>query len=65
MFKRCVSVAFLVAAAPTAAFAGAWTLPEGTGQWLAMLTAATSTSYFDGSGLASTPGLSLSGCSLD
>jgi protein XagA len=46
---------FLVAATPSAAFAGAWTLPEGTGQWLAMLTAATSTSYFDGRGLASTP----------
>jgi hypothetical protein len=29
-------------------------LPEGTGQWLATLTAASSTSYFDGSGRAST-----------
>jgi protein XagA len=41
-------------AAQRAALAGAWTLPEGTGQWLASLTAATSTSYFDNSGLAST-----------
>jgi hypothetical protein len=41
--------------APAAAFAGAWTLPQGTGQWLASLTAATSTEYFDNNGLASTP----------
>jgi hypothetical protein len=42
-------------AAPAVAFAGAWTLPQGTGQWLASLTAATSTDYFTNSGLASTP----------
>ena len=42
-------------AAPAAAFAGAWTLPEGTGQWLATLAAATSTGYFASGGLASTP----------
>ena len=42
-------------AAPAVAFAGAWTLPQGTGQWLASLTAATSTNYFDNSGLVSTP----------
>jgi protein XagA len=35
--------------------AGAWTLPEGTGQWLATLTASTATSYFTSNGLASTP----------
>jgi hypothetical protein len=40
---------------PSAAWAGAWTLPEGTGQWLTTLTAATSTSYLEGNGLASTP----------
>jgi hypothetical protein len=40
---------------PSAAWAGAWTLPEGTGQWLTTLTGTTSTSYFTDSGLASTP----------
>lgn len=42
-------------AAPAVAFAGAWTLPQDTGQWLASLTAATSTDYFTNGGLASTP----------
>ncbi len=38
------------------AWAGAWTLPDGTGQWLTTLTAATSTSYLEGSApLAATP----------
>ncbi len=55
MLKRCVGAVLLVMAAPAAAFAGAWTLPEGTGQWLASLTAATATDYFDSGGLASTP----------
>jgi hypothetical protein len=45
----------LVLAAPSAACAGAWTLPEGTGQWLAGLTAGTATNYFDNSGLTATP----------
>ena len=52
---RCVGAVLLVIATPAVAFAGAWTLPQGTGQWLASLTAATSTNYFDNSGLASTP----------
>jgi protein XagA len=52
---RCVALAFGAIAAPTAAIAGAWTLPDSTGQWLATLTASTSTSYFTGGGLASTP----------
>lgn len=55
MRKRCVGLALGLLFVPSAAWAGAWTFPEGTGQWLAMLTAATSTSYFDGSGLASIP----------
>ncbi len=55
MLKRCIVAVLFVMAAPAAAFAGAWTLPQGTGQWLASLTAATSTNYFDGDGLASTP----------
>ena len=40
---------------PSAAWAGAWTLPDGTGQWLTTLTGTTATSYFTGGGLASTP----------
>jgi protein XagA len=52
--KVCVGFVLGLLSAPSFAWAGAWTLPQGTGQWLAMLTAATSTSYFSG-GLASTP----------
>ena len=55
MLKRCVCFVLFVLAVPSTASAGAWTLPEGTGQWIATLTATTSTKYFDGSGLASTP----------
>jgi hypothetical protein len=55
VLKRCVGFVLGLLSVPSAAWAGAWTLPQGTGQWLATLTAATSTSYFDGSGLASTP----------
>jgi protein XagA len=55
VFKRCVAYALTVLWAPSVAWAGAWTLPEGTGQWIATLTAATSTEYFTGSGLAPTP----------
>ncbi len=55
MLKRCVGAVLLVMAAPAVAFAGAWTLPEGTGQWLASLTAGTATDYFANGGLASTP----------
>lgn len=55
MLKRCVGIVLFVIAAPGAALAGAWTMPEGTGQWLAGLTAATSTEYFNGSSLASIP----------
>lgn len=42
-------------AAPGAAWAGAWTLPEGTGQWLATVAASSATSAFDDSGLYSIP----------
>lgn len=45
-----------VLGAPTAAFAGAWTLPDGTGQWLATFAGATSTSAFNsGRGLSPIP----------
>ena len=43
VLKRCVALMLGVLGAPTAAFAGAWTLPQGTGQWLATFTGATST----------------------
>lgn len=35
---------------PSGAFAGAWTLPEGTGQWLATFDASTSTNTFNSNG---------------
>jgi hypothetical protein len=53
--KRHAAFVVVFLLVPSAAWAGAWTLPQGTGQWLASLTAATSTTYFDGNGLASTP----------
>lgn len=40
---------------PSAAWAGAWTLPQGTGQWVATLDASTATDYFEAGGLTSTP----------
>ncbi len=55
MLKRCVVVVFGVLTAPTVACAGAWTLPQGSGQWFATVTASESTNYFNGGGLASTP----------
>jgi hypothetical protein len=56
VLKRCVAFAFGFLAVPSLAWAGAWTLPDGTGQWLTTLTAASSTSYLEGSGgLAATP----------
>jgi protein XagA len=56
VLKRCVALVLGVLSAPTVAFAGAWTLPDGTGQWLASFTGGTSTSVFDnGSKLSSTP----------
>jgi hypothetical protein len=48
-----VLVALLV---PSAAWASAWTLPEGTGQWLATLDASTATEFWEKDGaLAPTP----------
>ena len=55
MLKRCVVCVLGLLAAPSAAFAGAWTLPQGVGEWFATVTASESTNYFDGSGVASTP----------
>lgn len=54
MLKRCIALVLGLLSAPSAALAGAWTLPEGTGQVLATATASTSTSVFDdGGGLTS------------
>jgi protein XagA len=55
VLKRFVAFAFGLICLPSAAWAGAWTLPEGTGQWLATVTGTSATSYFSDSGLASTP----------
>ena len=55
MLKRCVWFLFGLLSAPSAAWAGAWTLPQGTGQWFATITASEANNYFNGSGLASTP----------
>ena len=55
MLKRCVAFVFGVCLVPSVAWAGAWTLPDGTGQWLTTLTAATSTDYWEGPALAGTP----------
>lgn len=53
--KRCIAFAFGLVCAPSIAWGGAWTLPEGTGQWLATITGTSATSYFSDNGLASTP----------
>jgi hypothetical protein len=55
VLKRCVGFALGLLSAPSAALAAAWTLPQGTGQWLATLDASTSTHYFEDGGLLSTP----------
>jgi protein XagA len=55
VLKRCVWFLFGLLSAPSAAWAGAWTLPQGTGQWFATITASEANNYFNGSGLASTP----------
>ena len=55
MLARGAGLILGLLAAPSAAFAGAWTMPQGTGQWLAGFLASTSTEYFSSTGLASTP----------
>ena len=56
MLKSCVAFLVGLLAIPSVASAAAWTLPDGTGQWLTTLTLASSTSYLEGSGpLQSTP----------
>jgi hypothetical protein len=54
--KRCVVFVLAVLLAPSAAWASAWTLPEGTGQWLATLDASTATEFWEKDGaLGPTP----------
>jgi protein XagA len=56
VLKRRVGFALGFVCVPAIAWAGAWTLPEGTGQWLAALSASTSINYFNSNGgLAPTP----------
>lgn len=56
VLKRCVAFVLAILAVPATAWAGAWTLPQGTGQWVAGVLASTSTMYFNPDwGLASTP----------
>lgn len=40
---------------PSAAFAGAWTLPQETGQWVATIDASAATEYFEHGGFLPTP----------
>lgn len=55
MSKRCVIACVSVLAAPPTASAGAWTLPQGTGQAIVTTTTSTSDHVFDGGGLAPSP----------
>jgi protein XagA len=56
VLKSCVAFLVGLLAIPSLASAAAWTLPDGTGQWLTTLTLASSTSYLEGSGsLSPTP----------
>jgi protein XagA len=56
VWKRSVVLVLAAIAVPSAAWASAWTLPEGTGQWLATLDASTATEFWENNGaLASTP----------
>jgi protein XagA len=56
VLRRSGVVLFAVLCAPSVALAGAWTLPQGSGQLVTTVTASTSTSVFDDAGaLTSTP----------
>jgi protein XagA len=56
VLKRCFALVFAMLSTPCAAWASAWTLPEGTGQWLATLDASTATEFWEKNGeLAPTP----------
>jgi protein XagA len=55
VLQRCVGLLLGMLCVPSLAWAGAWTLPQGTGLWLTTVTAATSSTYFTDNGLAATP----------
>ena len=56
MLKRCVASVFAILLSPCAAWAGAWTLPQGTGDWFVGALTSTSTGFFNGNwSPASTP----------
>jgi hypothetical protein len=55
VLKRCVGVGLGVLMSRCAAFAGAWTLPQGGGQVVVTDTTSTATSGFGGSGLTPIP----------
>jgi hypothetical protein len=56
VLNRCVAILLSLLTAPTAAFAGAWTLPQGAGEVLATVTDSTATNTLNGtSGLSPTP----------
>lgn len=55
MWRRGVALLFGLLALPAGACAGAWTLPQGTGQWVASLDASTAADYFQREGLVPTP----------
>lgn len=55
MFTRCVGFALGVLIAPSAATAGAWTLPQDAGQIIAAVAPSTATSAFADGGLTSIP----------
>jgi protein XagA len=48
VLRRCLALVFASLCIPSPVWAGAWTLPDGTGQWLATLTAASATTDLQG-----------------
>jgi protein XagA len=54
VLKRCAGFILGLVVAPTAAWAAAWTLPQGAGQVFTTFTASSATNSFDGSGLTPT-----------
>jgi hypothetical protein len=52
--ERCIAFLLGFLLLPSAAWASAWTLPEGTGQWVATLTAGSAADYFENGAFAAT-----------
>ena len=55
MLRLCVGAGLGVLVSPCAALAGAWTLPQGSGQAVVTATTSTAHSGYDGTGLTPTP----------